>query len=1090
MTRHVLLWLASAFLIGNALGAPVSGETAKTAVGNWLRSRAQLGCRIGGTAERVWSCTTNGAAFHVVTLSQGGFVVTSADTEIEPIIAFSDSPDLVVSEQNPLWVMLTRDLAHRPISASKAASKAGVTQQDQSQAARKWASLAAANAQPPASPAGTMSKTAYATGLDNLSDVRVAPLLATRWSQNQDSFYSNMGSPCYNYYTPENYPCGCVATAGAQIMRYHAFPSSPVASVTRSCRVMTGKDWIDEWSYYPIYETRSLTTQGGTYNWSSMPAIPADGTTLAQRQAIGKLTSDIGIACGMKYAEGGSGTGGYMLAPTFKQVFGYANALPLQYSGNCSADVLRSALLPNLDAKLPVEVSLDGYEGGHSVVADGYGYSYATLYVHFNMGWAGSGDAWYAPPAVEDFSVVDGFVCNIYPQGAANGVICSGRVLAEGSSAPVVGASVWAEGSSGARTSCVTDSNGIYALILAAGTHTLKVEKGSASTSRNISLSANVGIETTSSGSYYTSPAPQVHNRHGEDFVLTVSGPPSPVSYTVTFNANGGSCGMSSKTVTNGSTYGTLPTPTRSGYTFAGWYTSSSGGTQVTSSTTVSLTANQTLYAHWTAASITLSAALDNTTLTFSTGGNASWTGQTATTHDGVDAAKSGSISDYQSTYIQASVSGPGTVTFWWKVSSESGCDVLHFDVDGSDAVTAISGEAGWTQVSHTVSSGSHTLKWSYEKDGSVSSGSDCGWVDQVVWTPSATYTVTFNANGGSCGTSSKTVTTGSTYGTLPTPTRSGYTFAGWYTSSSGGTQVTSSTTVSLTANQTLYAHWTAASITLSAALDNTTLTFSTGGNASWTGQTATTHDGVDAAKSGSISDYQSTYIQASVSGPGTVTFWWKVSSESNYDKLHFYVDGNDAVTAISGEVGWTQVSYVVSSGSHTLKWSYEKDGSDSSGSDCGWVDQVVWTPSPTYTVTFNVNGGSCSTGSKTVTNGSTYGTLPTPTRSGYTFAGWYTSSSGGTQVTSSTTVSLTANQTLYAHWTAASITLSAALDNTTLTFSTGGNASWTGQTATTHDGVDAAKSGSISDYQSTYIQASVSGPGTVTFWWKVSSES
>ena len=69
------------------------------------------------------------------------------------------------------------------------------------------------------------------------------------------------------------------------------------------------------------------------------------------------------------------------------------------------------------------------------------------------------------------------------------------------------------------------------------------------------------------------------------------------------------------------------------------------------------------------------------------------------------------------------------------------------------------------------------------------------------------------------------------------------------------------------------------------------------------------------------------------------------------------------------------------------------------------------------YTVTFDANGGTTSTPSKTVTNGETYGTLPIPTRSGYTFKGWYTTASGGTKITSSTTVSLSAAQTLYAQW-------------------------------------------------------------------------
>lgn len=70
-------------------------------------------------------------------------------------------------------------------------------------------------------------------------------------------------------------------------------------------------------------------------------------------------------------------------------------------------------------------------------------------------------------------------------------------------------------------------------------------------------------------------------------------------SYTVTFNANGGTTPTASKSVTYASTYGTLPTPTRAGYAFLGWFTAQSGGTQVTASTTVTITAAQTLYAHW-----------------------------------------------------------------------------------------------------------------------------------------------------------------------------------------------------------------------------------------------------------------------------------------------------------------------------------------------------------------------------------------------------------------------------------------------------------------------------------------------------------
>lgn len=74
----------------------------------------------------------------------------------------------------------------------------------------------------------------------------------------------------------------------------------------------------------------------------------------------------------------------------------------------------------------------------------------------------------------------------------------------------------------------------------------------------------------------------------------------TPKSYTITFDANGGDVSTNNKTVTVGSAYGTLPTPTHAGYTFEGWYTAESGGTEITASSAVSLTANQTLYAHWT----------------------------------------------------------------------------------------------------------------------------------------------------------------------------------------------------------------------------------------------------------------------------------------------------------------------------------------------------------------------------------------------------------------------------------------------------------------------------------------------------------
>ena len=80
--------------------------------------------------------------------------------------------------------------------------------------------------------------------------------------------------------------------------------------------------------------------------------------------------------------------------------------------------------------------------------------------------------------------------------------------------------------------------------------------------------------------------------------------------------------------------------------------------------------------------------------------------------------------------------------------------------------------------------------------------------------------------------------------------------------------------------------------------------------------------------------------------------------------------------------------------------------------------------PIETCTVTLNPNGGTVSKRSITVTPGRTYSGLPTPTRSGYTFSGWYTASSGGARVTASTTVTNSSNHTLYAHWTTSPVSV------------------------------------------------------------------
>src|SRR5690606_12306965 len=104
-----------------------------------------------------------------------------------------------------------------------------------------------------------------------------------------------------------------------------------------------------------------------------------------------------------------------------------------------------------------------------------------------------------------------------------------------------------------------------------------------------------------------------------------------------------------------------------------------------------------------------------------------------------------------------------------------------------------------------------------------------------------------------------------------------------------------------------------------------------------------------DALQSGVTAHSGETWVQTTVTGPGTLTFWWKVSSESDYDWLEFSIDGTLQSGRISGNVDWTKKTYTLAAGAHTLRWRYSKDGSVVSGSDAAWLDEVVWTPSDPY---------------------------------------------------------------------------------------------------------------------------------------------
>jgi len=134
-----------------------------------------------------------------------------------------------------------------------------------------------------------------------------------------------------------------------------------------------------------------------------------------------------------------------------------------------------------------------------------------------------------------------------------------------------------------------------------------------------------------------------------------------------------------------------------------------------------------------------------------------------------------------------------------------------------------------------------------------------------------------------------------------------------------------------------------AETVLIADATDTPALSWRSGGAALWFYQTNVTHDGTDAAQSGAIGDNQESWIETTIRGPCTFSFWWKVSSETNGDSLIFTANGV-VQTNISGSPDWQQRAYLIPSNLFALRWTYRKNSLISSGSDAAWLDQVVQT--------------------------------------------------------------------------------------------------------------------------------------------------
>jgi len=435
LTAVFVLWH---LCCGNLWAAPTTAHQAEKVVKGWLKTAANpLGTPLGQQVKEVRTFTNNSKQpiYYIVYLQPNGFVIVSADNLIEPIIGFAEDGIYDPSPANPLGALVTGDLNGRIESVrtgrpARTKAGTGVSAEPQS----KWSNFLGL--------AEVSEKEVGTLGSSTIDDVRVASLVQTRWYQK--TCCSSPLLPCYNYYTPgdgnngqggagfDNYWCGCVATALAQIMRYHQWPNTGIGDSNHEIRVRNAK---------AFRRTRGGDGAGGAYNWANMVLVPGCGTTDAQRQAIGALCYDAGVAISNRVSgEYTYYNSGVTVAYTHSAKLGltsdsngfkYGNAIFGYNGGPNIGEGLIGMVNPNLDAGLPVYFGINqSGSNGHAVVCDGYGYNAGTMYHHINMGWAGVSDAWYDLPDINStpssYNTLYETIYNIYKSG--HGEVISGRV--------------------------------------------------------------------------------------------------------------------------------------------------------------------------------------------------------------------------------------------------------------------------------------------------------------------------------------------------------------------------------------------------------------------------------------------------------------------------------------------------------------------------------------------------------------------------------------------------------------------------------------------------------------------------------------
>lgn len=440
----------------------VSQETAIKAATTWSKhTNYPLQSNVKGAAQTVFTETGSGEQilFYIVKLNENGIVIVSSDDEITPVLAFSSSNDITELKQSGLIEIIRSDIEKLIESKTRRETSNDITgdihnpQNEQTTENSKrnkqlWTVLTNDDSQ---TKSGTTNPF-----LDVFSDERVPKLLKTKWSQGNDRL---VGFPLYNYFTPNHYPTGCVATAMGQIIRYH---EKPIGPVTRNTYMI----YVDN---IPVPATiMGGDGQGGAYRWQLMDSEPSWFTAELNKKNISALLFDAGMSVRMQYTQNSSGALHPAAQEAFWKQFGYGSQYVSEATSNTGVpyDILMTSINASLDANLPAILGISSTKNGehsrHSVVCDGYGYTSGVLFHHINLGW--STEAWYNIPNIDDYSNIFDMLFNITPGKWQFPYIISGRIV-DSRGNPLQEVNVNIQLYNEPTITTTTNSNGIYSYV-------------------------------------------------------------------------------------------------------------------------------------------------------------------------------------------------------------------------------------------------------------------------------------------------------------------------------------------------------------------------------------------------------------------------------------------------------------------------------------------------------------------------------------------------------------------------------------------------------------------------------------------------